>query len=208
MTLDVTEMARIYSWSESERHVRLNMAIDNKASFTDAEGTSKGLSSHDDRALLKIIRAQADAVVTGANTIRLEGWNLPASGILVVLSNSGNLPWDTCPDPTRVRVLSGNIEPGDIVLTLGDEGLRRILVEGGRSVARQFAQKNLFDDVCLTVTTPTGEPTRDAVELALTKLLEVPLGEFELTSFLPAGSTSSVFALWRRALGVRAPSAH
>lgn len=205
---DIADMVDIYSWPKAGRHVRLNMAINAEAAFVDAQGKSKGLSSQADRSLLKIIRGGADAVVVGASTIRSEGWNMPPTGILVVLSTSGDLPWDSCPDKTRVRQITGNPDASEILRTLCDEGLLRILVEGGRTVARLFAGESLFDDVCLTVSSPGRAPDAAMTENALAQLLKVPHGAFELTSFLPLGASPSVFTLWRRALGVRAVAPH
>ena len=107
--VDFEALSATYAWPSTEHvnntFVRLNMAVTVTGGFVDGEGQSIGLSSTDDRRLLKIIRSGAQAILVGASTIRAEGWNLPATGVLVVLTESGNLPWETCPEPDRVRVI-------------------------------------------------------------------------------------------------------
>ena len=200
-------LAEVFAWPAQGQHIRLNMAVDVNGGFTDASGRSSGLSSPEDRNHLKMIRSGADAIVVGAGTIRAEGWNLPRTGMLYVLSTRGNLPWETCPDPERVTVLEGSQSVHDVVQTLATPGVQRILVEGGGSVARQFAAAQLFDDVCLTVSSEIGRPQSEAATLALERLLDVSADSYDLVSIVPVATTPSVFTLWRRALGTHAVSA-
>ena len=217
--VDFEALSATYEWPTTEHalqpHIRLNMAVTVSGDYVDEAGQSNGLSSTDDRRLLKIIRSGAQAILVGARTIRAEGWNLPATGVLVVLTESGNLPWETCPEPDRVRVISGIKSPQEIVQILHESGERNILVEGGRSVARQFAAAGLFDDVCLTVNLGNERRVTDdfynsdtALEAALIGLLRVESGSYDLISKVGVASPPSVFTLWRRAISSPPPAAH
>ena len=190
-----------YAWRASGTHVRLNMAVDQRGEFRDQDGLSTGFSSPLDRRLLKIIRSDADAIVVGASTIRAEGWNLPQQGTLFVLSRSGDLPWATCSDPTRVHLIVEGLTAQEIVDKLVQDGHRKILVEGGGIVATMFARENMFDDVCLTVRNRLVPPTKDDLSPALEGLLGAAAKRFMLTSAIAQPDAQSIFALWRRALG-------
>ena len=215
--MNFDELTAFYAWpSERQplrRHVRLNMAVTVSGDFVDPLGLSTGLSSPEDRLLLKIIRSGADAILVGAGTIRAEGWNLPPTGTLFVLSRTENLPWNTCPDTSRVRIITGAKTPQEILNFLGHEGIQQVLVEGGGSVARQFARVNLFDDVCLTVTLESEHDGWDTEERnrqlsrAFAGLLGVPPEMYDLMSTFPVAQTPLVFARWRRAISSPPPAA-
>jgi riboflavin biosynthesis pyrimidine reductase len=207
-SFDLAGLEETYAWPASGRHIRLNMAIDNQGRYADAQGKSTGLSSIMDRKILKIIRSGADAIVVGASTVRAEGWNLPAAGLLVVLSTSGDLPWDNCPDRSRVHVLAGDQTTTGIVELLTDMNIDLILVEGGRSVARQFAFQQLFDDVCLTIGANTVAAAEKAAASALSQLLDVSADSYDLVSLRRDEGTPSVFTLWRRAPGMLDGDSH
>ncbi len=211
--IDFETLVKKYRWpshtNDSRASVRLNMAVDAAGESIDPAGSSTGLSFTEDRQLLKAIRFDADAVVVGASTVRAEGWNLPPTGVLVVLSKSGNLPWATCPERERVRVISQSDSMRSIVSSLEEQGMFNILVEGGVSIARLFAQENLFDEVCLTVS--LGDANAEAtvaVSRALEKLLAVDSQSFERVSLVPAVTVHAVFTLWRRALNSPPLTAH
>jgi hypothetical protein len=210
-------LAKKYAWpaglAGARPYVRLNMAVNGGGESIDASGSSTGLSFTADRRLLKAIRLGADAVVVGARTVRAEGWNLPPQARLFVLTNSGNLPWETCPDRGMVRVLSQFGSMRDVVDALAMEGIHNVLVEGGVSIARLFAGESLFDDVCLTVSlagshsvTPMADS--DVISAAFETLLEVGSRSFDCVSLEPAPQTHAVFTLWRRALNLPLLPAH
>lgn len=214
---DFEALATRYAWpagvAGATPSVRLNMAVNGDGESIDASGSSTGLSFKTDRQLMKAIRSGADAVVVGANTVRAEGWNLPPRALLVVLSKSGNLPWETCPDREKVRVMSQFDSMRDVVGALANEDIHNVLVEGGVSIARLFASENLFDDVCLTVSLASSHAVTqmadtDAISTAFEKLLVVDSRSFDWVSLEPAPETRAVFTLWRRALNSPLTSAH
>jgi riboflavin biosynthesis pyrimidine reductase len=189
-----------YRWNVG-LHVRLNMVVDVAGASVDRDGRSDGLSSTEDRRLLSLIRFGADVVIVGAQTIRAEGWHLPRSAVLVVLSRSGELPWETCPDATKVIVMSDALNGEDVVRRLVALGYSKLLVEGGSSVARWFAADNLLDDVCLTVRGSSCSPSQADLSTAIVGLLTCSPDQYHLVSAIPEPISHSVFTVWRRALG-------
>lgn len=71
--------------------VRAIMVTNSAGDTVDHAGTSENLSRGADRAVLGLLRENADAVVVGASTIRSEPVPLPRTTPLVVLSASGDL---------------------------------------------------------------------------------------------------------------------
>lgn len=203
-----TALENAYQWPEGVVTIRLNMVITVDGVFSDASGSSTALSFAEDRRLMHYIRSNAEALVVGARTIRAEGWNLPPKGLLVVISATGNLPWASCPDVSRVRTVGPTKNYAcDAVAPLLEEGATRILVEGGQVVARNFAKENLLDEVCLTINANAGQLSAGETQSAFENLLQVPASTFDEVSRIPAADGASVFILWRRALGrpVRPP---
>ena len=165
--------------------VRVNMIVRPNGSTTGSDGTSGSLSSGSDRALLRLIRAMADAVIIGAETLRRERIPLPRNIPLVVLSASGNIAVDNIisgPHSGELVVLTHAIDRAaealgthphriidpdhsspsaeDIVSLCRAQGWNRLLVEGGKEVTTLFADAGVVDDVCLTLTgAPLSEDT-------------------------------------------------
>lgn len=74
-----------------ENRVRLNMITSLTGSATGSDGTSETLTSRVDRSVLGIIRTAADVVLVGATTVRTEGYLLPRTAALAVVTASGRL---------------------------------------------------------------------------------------------------------------------
>ena len=167
--------------------VRLNMITSLTGSAVGADGTSETLTGGADRLILSAIRAAADAVIVGAQTVRAEGYLLPRSATLAVVTHSVSLEGlRVPPDHQRPLVVlcpesrTGQVEasvahlPAEVVGLAGDEptpaqivdalqarGLRRLVCEGGPSLARQFAAAKIIDEYCITVAprlTPADHP--------------------------------------------------
>lgn len=157
--------------------VRLNMITSLTGSAVGPDGTSDTLTNRADRAILGVIRASADAVVVGAQTVRAEGYLLPKRSRLVVVSRSGDLaghrlqpaadgpadqvllvlPRDATAPPAVHGVSIVRVESEDermpvagILAALEDRGFRRIVCEGGPSLAAQFADSDVIDEYCVT----------------------------------------------------------
>jgi riboflavin biosynthesis pyrimidine reductase len=178
------ELRDLYGWDETD-HVRLNMVFNSAGSAVGSDGTSATISSTQDRRLLRIIRSDVDVVISGAASIRAEGWHLPPQGTLVVVSSSGDIPWGSCPDRSRVRVLGWRAELNHFLR----ETPGRILCEGGLSLAGLISAGHGFDSIALT---------------SLNSLPSLaPLGcdesEFVKVHELFDDKPVATFSLWRRA---------
>ncbi|GAA5027211.1 dihydrofolate reductase family protein [Microbacterium fluvii] len=168
-----------------ESYLRLNMITSLTGAAAGEDGTSDTLTSTLDRRILGLIRADADAVVVGAQSVRAEGYVVPRTARLAVVTSSGDLSGHrldddgsaervlvVCPQeraddvsqrlPTGATVVpvasaGGHLRPEDIVDALARRGLRRLVCEGGPSLAAQFADAGLIDEYCVTVA-PTIAP--------------------------------------------------
>jgi riboflavin biosynthesis pyrimidine reductase len=187
---------------DGERWVRLNMITSLTGSAVGPDGTSDTLTNRADRAILGVIRASADAVVVGAETVRAEGYLLPRRSRLAIVTRSGDLaghrlepdpdgPDDqvllvmpvggTPPPPVRgvavVRVAEsgGRMPVRGILSALGDRGIHRVVCEGGPSLAAQFAAADVVDEYCVTAA-PRLVPTAGAFLPLETPLDTAPAG--------------------------------
>lgn len=71
--------------------LRLNLIAAVSGDAAGEDGTSDTLSNPDDRAVLAAIRDLADGVLVGAASVRAEGYRVPRSSRLVVLTGGGDL---------------------------------------------------------------------------------------------------------------------
>ncbi len=171
-------------------YVRLNMITSLTGSAAGQDGTSETLTSRIDRSILGVIRRDADVVVVGAQSVRAEGYVVPRSARLAVVTSSGRLEghrltleaaaepdWVllVCPAAAAaelaervipfgaqvVPVAGGpQLEPRAILGALADRGLTRVVCEGGPSLAAQFAAAGVIDEYCVTVA-PVIEPAHE-----------------------------------------------
>lgn len=158
-------------------YLRLNMITALTGSASGPDGTSETLSSRVDRTVLGVIREQADAVLVGAASVRAEGYVMPRTAKLVVLTRRGDLSGHrldaasgrvvlVCPaarvDEVRARASlpgaeivgvpgSDDIAPEAVLTALRAHALPRIVCEGGPQVAAMFADAGLIDEYCITV---------------------------------------------------------
>lgn len=73
------------------RWLRLNFIASVDGSVAGADGTSQSLTNRTDRRILGAIRRAADVVLVGAGSVRTEGYLLPRSRPLAVVTASGDL---------------------------------------------------------------------------------------------------------------------
>ena len=165
----------------SEAYTRINMITTLTGSATGADGTSDSISSRADRLILGVIRADADAIVVGAQTVRAEGYTVPRTSTLVIVTATGNLSGHRlsdealervrliCPADSRPQVqaasphlsvipLAGDFSPTTIQAALTGLGMRRLVCEGGPGLASQFLVSGVVDELCVT-SAPTVDPT-------------------------------------------------
>lgn len=187
--LNSARLAEIYAWPEGHS-LRLNMLIGHDGRIVGGDGTSHSLASKTDRELLRLIRADADAVIVGAASVRAEGWFLPPRGMLVVLSASGMLPWSSCPDASRIVVCP--TLPDLLQWLRANPG--RHLCEGGLMTARVLGREIGYSQIALT--------SRLTVDESLAIVTEHPEQyslEFTARAQLINPGSQEGFFLWRRA---------
>ncbi|MGQ7794001.1 RibD family protein [Faunimonas sp. B44] len=142
-------------------------------------GDCRDVSGPDGLAHLHRLRALADAVIVGADTVLSDDPRLTvrlAAGpdpSRVVLDPSGRVPGDAriwAPGPRRIAIQtvdaarpegvevvrlrpngSGRIDPGEILEALRGRGLGRILIEGGARTIAAFIDAGLVDRLHVAV---------------------------------------------------------
>lgn len=157
--------------------LRINLISSVNGNAAGADGTSTGLTDATDRRILGAIRRLADVVVVGASSVRKEGYFLPKTAPLAIVTGSGDLsghqlpadleegqvivlcPPDTVetlraslgsPAVTVVTLPGPRLDPVSIVATLREKGYDSIVCEGGPSLAAQLLDANLVDELCLS----------------------------------------------------------
>lgn len=83
-------MSRRYAL-EAEKFVRLNLITTITGATSGDDGTSESITSRTDRYILGAIRRASDVVVVGAETVRIEGYLLPKTARLAVVTSTGDL---------------------------------------------------------------------------------------------------------------------
>lgn len=184
----------------ADRSVRVNMIASLTGSAVGPDGTSETLTGGADRLILGVIRARADVVLVGAETVRSEGYILPRSARLAIVTESGDIRGPALePDAMRSRptalvlcpaeresivrsrltgkraeivaISAERLTPHVMIDALADLDLHHIVCEGGPALATQFAETDVVDEFCLTAA-PTLTPARRPM-MALTTALSV-----------------------------------
>ncbi len=159
--------------------LRVNMIASLNGSATGDDGTSNSLTSRLDRRVLGVIRELSDVVLIGAGSVRIERYVVPTKAALAIVTSSGDLTGhrlherrssqpvfilcarsnlgaagDTAGDADATIVPvddeGGDIRPASIVEALRDQGLPRIVCEGGPLLAGQLFAADLVDEFCLS----------------------------------------------------------
>jgi len=125
------------------------------------------LGSDVDHQAMKRIEAASDAVLLGAQTLRAakKSWS-PRTETRVVVTRSGNLPFDSCffsgkaivatssesriQVPDEVEVLPFDDLRG-LLQTLRTRGFEKLLVLGGSTLNAEFFARELVDEIFITV---------------------------------------------------------
>jgi riboflavin biosynthesis pyrimidine reductase len=179
--------SRLAQWYATPRRewLRLNFVTSITGNAADAGGTSEALSNRTDRAVLGVIRRLSDVVLVGASSVRAEGYLLPRTAPLAVITGSGDLTGHRipaeiangrllviCPDGVAPRVRSelpsavdvipiaaeaGIVPVGQALAALRARGLTSIVCEGGPALAAQLVAAHLVDELCLTTSPMLGE---------------------------------------------------
>lgn len=176
------------------RWLRLNFIASVNGSVAGSDGTSHSLTNRTDRRILGAIRRAADVVLVGAGSVRTEGYFLPRSRPLAIVTGSGDLrghhiPADVeegrvivlCPQdaldalksslderPVTVITLPGPSIPfNSAIAALRDLGHESIVCEGGPSLSAQLVAESLVDELCLSTSpqlVPLSQPVLPGLE--------------------------------------------
>lgn len=128
---------------------KCGMSLDGR--LTRPPGEPRWLTSAGSRRHARALRAQVDAIVVGAETVRADNPRLtvrdasaPRQPLLVVLTRSGNLPKDA--RIFRQKTVIYRRKPLRSVLSdLGGRNITSVLIEGGGDVLGQALDANLID---------------------------------------------------------------
>ena len=141
--------------------VRANLVVGADGS-TAINGSSKGLSSGQDRTLFHAIRAEATAILIGGATARSEPYEYTPVPLFVV-SHETTLPGSAAGND-KATVL--NLSPVQAIARIKAEGFARILIEGGAHFVTALSHAHLIDGIYLTRTASTpAEAMIDFYEL-------------------------------------------
>ena len=147
---------------------RSNILLDVSGNPAGVDGTSRSLTRGQDRALLRALRRDAQAIVTGGESVRSEGWHFPPEGFLFVASQ-GELPLDSCPHVDRLRVFEfSTAVPRSLVSELTaltrECNIRHLLCESGPSLLRNLILAELIDEAFVSIAHLPNETARDESE--------------------------------------------
>lgn len=141
------------------------------------DGRSRGLSTPADKAVFRVLRAQADVVLVGAGTARTEGYGpvelspehrafreaagRTATPPLALVSRSLDLPDKALPGAIVISTDGRTNEAlPDLLMVdslaealdaLAERGLTRVLCEGGPSLLGQLVAEGLLTELCMTL---------------------------------------------------------
>lgn len=184
--LSEAQLTEHYAWAPGSS-LRLNIVMNSSGSLTGEDATSDSLTNVLDRRILRILRKEADAVIIGASSVRAEGWYLPPRGTLVVLSASGNLPWDSCPDRNSVVVVSSAEELREWI----EAHPGMLLCEGGLETAAVIARFPGFDEMAISID-GSDIAAAETIVGSNTQLLQLKFQAY-------SARENMTFCLWRRA---------
>lgn len=158
-------------------HLKLACSLDGK--IASRKGISQWLTGSEARARVHELRHQSDAILVGANTVRIDDPLLTdRSGrprrrplLRVVMSHdphrlvetklardagdgpitiiSQNENVEPSSLPEQLQTLVDDLTPGAVVTTLYEKGIRSVLIEGGPTIAASFLHAGLVDRVTI-----------------------------------------------------------
>lgn len=164
---NATELANSYlPWSG----IRTNHVISSSGSFVDQNGSSRGLSTQEDLALLLELRKLADLVVVDAATARKEKYKRLSHAHLAIVSASGNFSSIPATSETERVTLFSEAEPTldrsgydyqhissadpfeKIIIWAENMRMKSILVEAGPTLTKVCFQTTKVNQSAITFT--------------------------------------------------------
>ena len=155
------------------RWVRVNLITDCLGNTVGDSRSSQDLTGGADRELLSVLRADADVVLIGGETVRSELDCIPRNKDVVIVSKSGNVPLRaisrargritvlhdrsaTAPSPANgiaLRQFTG----AAIIKAVRALGYEKIVCEGGPTLARNLLKAQVVDEWCQTLSPKLGQ---------------------------------------------------
>ena len=172
--LDASDAPSVQTWWNTlgAKWVRVNIVTDTLGNVVGASGTSRDLSGGADRDILRALRNLSDVVVLGGATVRAEPDAIPRKPHVVIVSRTGDVPLDALTRARgRITILHGRGATipevahgivlreftGDAIVTaIRKLGYKRIVVEGGPTLASLVLRSGLVDELCQTISPQLG----------------------------------------------------
>lgn len=129
------------------RRVRANLVVGSNG-MTTYEGSSKSLSSSEDRARFHEIRSTSEVILIGGSTFRNEPYS-KCPRPLYISSRGSNLKGE--------KVHSFNLSPSELLAKAISEGYKEILIEGGVQFLNGLIDKALIDEFHITRSEIAGD---------------------------------------------------
>ena len=147
---------------EHRPHVVWKVATTLDGRVAAADGTSRWITGPDARAAVHRLRATCDAVLVGSGTALAddpqltvrdaEGRNADRQPLRVVLDRRSRVPATARVHDAAARTLvSRAATPGALLAELFDSDVRRVLLEGGPTLAAAFLAAGLVDEAVVHV---------------------------------------------------------
>ena len=119
---------------------------------TSLDGSSKSLSSTEDRRRFHELRTRASAILIGGNTARTEPYaTTPVP--LVVITRSGNIPESVRGNP---KAQIWELDPVSAIEKAQKEFGGHVLVEGGMGLVEELLVRNQIDELYLSLSKKSG----------------------------------------------------
>lgn len=124
--------------------LKLAATLDGRIAAPD--GSSRWITGEEARVDAHVLRAQSDAVLVGAGTVRIDDPELTVRAEPVPDRQPLRVVLGHAPEDARVLpALELQGPPADVLDELGDKGVLQLLVEGGATVAHTFHHAGLVD---------------------------------------------------------------
>lgn len=185
--LEALAATRPWERAHSERPLVLVNMVSSLDGRVTVDGGSSGLGGEGDKAMFHALRTVVDAVLSGTGTMRAEQYGrlvrsaerrarrealgLAGDPVAVVLSRSGDVPWDAplFASPEQRVLVAGPAEPPEGVAAtvevldvaeptpaaalreLHRRGIRSVLCEGGPTLNRALVGAGVADELFLTL---------------------------------------------------------